>query len=160
MSLPLHSATDHEAGDAAAERDGNEVALVVVDPVVVDAGEALGLAPRLHAHQRATLRSLFADTIDFQALTPGRHWRAATASEVVDQIVLGQWFDPDDDIQRLESVSTSQLPGREHVDYRLRVRNADGDHIVEQQAYYNTDGARITWMRVLCSGYLKLGDDS
>lgn len=141
MSLPLHSATDHETGDAAAK-----------------AGERFARA--LAAKDSATLRSLIADTIDFQALTPGRHWQAATASEVVDQIVLGKWFEPDDDIQRLESVSTSQLPGREHVDYRLRVRNADGDHVVEQQAYYNTDGARITWMRVLCSGYLKLGDDS
>ncbi len=141
MSLPLHSATDHEAGNASA-----------------NAGERFARA--LAAKDSATLRSLFAESIDFQALTPGRHWQAATASEVVDQIVLGKWFEPDDDIQRLESVSTSQLPGREHVDYRLRVRNDDGDHVVEQQAYYNTDGERITWMRVLCSGYLKLGDDS
>ena len=141
MGLPLHSATDHQADDAAART-----------------GERFARA--LAAKDSATLRSLFADTIDFQALTPGRHWQAATASDVVDQIVLGKWFEPDDDIQRLESVSTSHLPGREHVDYRLRVRNADGDHVVEQQAYYNTDGARITWMRVLCSGYLTLGDDS
>jgi hypothetical protein len=141
MSLPLHSATDHDA-DVASSRTGER------------------FARALAAKDRATLRSLFADTVDFQALTPGRHWSAGTAGEVVDQIVLGKWFDPSDDIQRLESVSTSQLPGREHVDYRLRVRNADGDHVVEQQIYYDTDGARITWMRVLCSGYLKLGDDN
>src|SRR5258706_16474152 len=85
MSLPLHSATDHEAGDAAAE-----------------AGERFARA--LAAKDSATLRSLFADTIDFQALTPGRHRRAATASEAGDQIVLGQGFDPDDQSQRLESV--------------------------------------------------------
>jgi hypothetical protein len=141
MSLPLHSATDHGA-----------------DVVSARTGERFARA--LAAKDRATLCSLFADTVDFQALTPGRHWSAGTASEVVDQIVLGKWFDPTDDIQGLESVSTSQLPGREHVDYRLRVRNADGDHVVEQQIYYDTDGARITWMRVLCSGYLKLGDDN
>jgi len=140
MSLPLHSATDHRADDASAM-----------------VGERFARA--LAAKDSPTLHSLFADTVDFQALTPGRHWQAATVGEVVDQIVLGKWFDPGDDIQQLESVSTSQLPGREHVDYRVRVRNADGDHVVEQQAYYNTDGARITWMRVLCSGYLKLGED-
>jgi hypothetical protein len=141
MSLPLHSATDHRADDAAAR-----------------AGERFASA--LAAKDSAALRSLFADNIDFQALTPGRHWQAATAGEVVDQILLGKWFEPSDDIQRLESVSTSKLPGREHMDYRLRVRNADGNHVVEQQAYYITDGARITWMRVLCSGYLKLGEES
>jgi hypothetical protein len=139
--MALHSATGHRAADASAT-----------------AGERFARA--LAAKDSATLHSLFADTVDFQALTPGRHWQAGTASEVVDQIMLGKWFDPGDDIQRLESVSTSQLPGREHVDYRMRVRNADGDHLVEQQAYYNTDGARITWMRVLCSGYLKLGNDN
>ncbi len=67
--------------------------------------------------------------------------------------MLGTWFDPGSDIQALESVSCRQLPGREHVSYLLRVRNADGDHLVEQQAYYDAGGARISWLRVLCSGY-------
>ena len=52
----------------------------------------------------------------------------------------------------------ASCPGREHVSYLLRVRNAHGDYLVEQQAYYNTDGARITWMRVLCSGYRPLAE--
>ena len=141
MSLPLDSAIDRQAGDASAM-----------------AGERFARA--VAAKDSGTLRSLFADIIDFQALTPGRHWQATTPSEIVDQIVLGKWYNPDDHIEHLESVSTSQLPGREHVEYRVRVRNADGDHVVEQQAYYNTDGARITWMRVLCSGYLKIGEDT
>src|SRR5258707_7925256 len=80
MSLPLHSATDHEAGDAAAK-----------------AGERFARA--LAAKDSATLRSLIADTVDFQALTPGRHWRAAPAREVVHQIVLGEWVETDDHIQ-------------------------------------------------------------
>jgi hypothetical protein len=42
---------------------------------------------------------------------------------------------------------------REHVAYRLRVRNAEGEFLVEQQAYYHVTGGRIDWMRVLCSGY-------
>src|SRR5260221_3742061 len=113
MSLPLHSATDHEAGDAAAK-----------------AGEHFARA--LAAKDSATLRSLIADTVDFQALTPGRHWQAATSSEVVDQIVLGKWFETDDDIQRLESASTSQLSGGEHVDHPLPPRNADGGPLLDQ----------------------------
>jgi hypothetical protein len=35
----------------------------------------------------------------------------------------------------------------------MRVRRSGGDHLVEQQAYYSTESGRITWMRVLCSGY-------
>src|SRR5258708_13966707 len=86
MSLPLHSATDHEAGNASA-----------------NAGERFARA--LATKDSATLRSLFSDTIDFQALTPGRHWQAATASDLVDQIVLCKWFEPAADIHRLESVT-------------------------------------------------------
>jgi hypothetical protein len=42
---------------------------------------------------------------------------------------------------------------REHVAYRMRVHRSGSDHLVEQQAYYSTEGGRIIWMRVLCSGY-------
>ena len=51
------------------------------------------------------------------------------------------------------SVTTGRVSEREHVAYRMRVRRSGGDHLVEQQAYYSTEGGRITWMRVLCSGY-------
>ena len=51
------------------------------------------------------------------------------------------------------SVSSGRVLGRQHVAYRVRVRRAGRDYLVEQQAYYNAEGPRITWMRVLCSGY-------
>ena len=106
------------------------------------------------------LGALLADRIDFQALTPGRHWKAATAGEVVEGIILGHWFGAGDQIERLCSVSPAgQVAGREHVAYRVRVRRGDGDYLVEQQAYYNTDSTRITWMRVLCSGYQAFRED-
>jgi hypothetical protein len=119
------------------------------------AGERFARA--LAAKDSAACRALLADPIDFQALTPGTHWQASAHREVVDDIIFGKWFDADDHIEALESVSGTRLPGgREHVRYQLLVHNSDGKHLVEQQAYYNTDGERITWMRVLCSGYQKL----
>ena len=36
------------------------------------------------------------------------------------------WFGAGNDIEALESLSTARLPGREHVSYLLRIRNADG----------------------------------
>jgi hypothetical protein len=138
MSLPRRSATDHGVAGPAA------------DP----AGERFARA--LAAKDATAFRALLADPIDFQALTPGRHWQASSPGEVVGDVILGRWFGAGDDIEALESLRTARLPGREHVSYLLRVRNADGEHLVEQQAYYNTDGERITWMRILCSGYQKL----
>lgn len=115
------------------------------------AGERFARA--LAAKDGAALCALLADNIDFQALTPGRHWQATTPEQVVDDFILGHWFDAGDQIQGLLSVTTGRVSDRHHVAYRMRVRNADGEFLVEQQAYYTVDGERIDWMRVLCSGY-------
>jgi hypothetical protein len=99
------------------------------------------------------LRAVLAGTIDFQALTPRRHWAASTGREVADEIVLGHWFGPGADVAEVCSVTTGQVADTAHVAYRLRVRESGTEYLVEQQAYYRADGPRITWMRVLCSGY-------
>jgi hypothetical protein len=122
------------------------------------AGERFARA--LGRKDRDALCALLADPIDFQGLTPGRHWQAATGRQLVEEIILGRWFDAGDDILELCSVTTGQVVDREHVAYRLRVRTEGRDYLVEQQAYYRTEGPRITWMRVLCSGYQPLAADS
>jgi hypothetical protein len=99
------------------------------------------------------LVELFADPLDFQALTPGRHWQTASARQAVEDFVLGHWFAPEDEIRSLLSVETAEVGDRERVTYRLAVTNPDGDFVVEQQAYYSVDESRISWIRMLCSGY-------
>jgi hypothetical protein len=118
---------------------------------MMTAGERFAQA--LAAKDSAALCALLADVVDFQALTPGRHWRATTGRQVTEEIILGQWFGPGDDIADLCSVRSGQVADREHVAYRMRVRRSGSDYLVEQQAYYNTEGGHITWMRILCSGY-------
>jgi ketosteroid isomerase-like protein len=133
MSPPPRSATDNGT------------------PGPASAGECFARA--LAAKDAAALCALLADQIDFQALTPGRHWQAGTAEEAVREIILARWFGEGDDITELCSVTSGRVLDREHVAYRVRVRRSGRDHLVEQQAYYLTNGPRITWMRVLCSGY-------
>jgi hypothetical protein len=110
-------------------------------------------ARAIAAKDRTRLCSVLADPIDFRALTPQRYWEATSATEVVDQIILGQWFDSGDHIQELCSVTAANVSDRHHVAYRMRVRNADGEFYVEQQAYFRVKGDRIDWLRILCSGY-------
>lgn len=110
-------------------------------------------ARALASKDRASMCALLTDPVDFQALTPRKHWQAAEPGQVGD-VILGTWFGPGDDIEAALAFSNSSLPGRERVSYQLRVRNADGVYVVEQQAYYNTEGGRISWLRILCSGYL------
>jgi len=118
---------------------------------VPTAGERFARA--LAAKDSEALCGLLADTVDFQALTPGRHWQASTGRQAVEGIILAHWFDAEDEIAELCSVTAGRVSDREHVAYRVRVRRSGRDYLVEQQAYYDTDGPRITWMRILCSGY-------
>ena len=115
------------------------------------AGERFARA--VAAKDAAALAATLADGIDFQALTPGRHWQAAGPRQVAEEIVLGHWFGPGATITGLAGLTGGQVGGRQHVAYRLQVTRDGRDYLVEQQAYYDTDGDRISWMRVLCSGY-------
>ena len=121
-------------------------------------GDSVGtrFAQALAAKDADGLRRVLAPAVDFKALTPGKFWEATDADELVEQVLLGTWFEPTDEIEALERVETDVVGGRERVGYRLRVRNGDGAHAVEQQAYYETDGERISWLRVLCSGYQQI----
>jgi hypothetical protein len=103
------------------------------------------------------LCAALAGTVDFQALTPRRHWQASTGRQAAEEIILGQWFDSQTRILELCSVVTGQVADIAHIAYRMRVRRDGSDYLVEQQAYYRTDGSRITWMRVLCSGFQPIG---
>jgi hypothetical protein len=48
---------------------------------------------------------------------------------------------------------TGRMVDRDRVAWRFAVTTPDGPHLVEQQAYYSTTDGRISWMRVLCSGF-------
>ncbi|NUP47421.1 MAG: hypothetical protein HOW97_08910 [Catenulispora sp.] len=121
---------------------------------IKDESTGLRFARALAAKDQDALRRCLAEEIDFQALTPGRHWQATSAAEVVEEIVLGSWFEDGTRIQALRSASDEPVVRRRRLVYELLVANADGEFHVEQQAYYQCgEDGRITWMRMLCAGY-------
>jgi hypothetical protein len=69
-------------------------------------------------------RELLAPDVDFRALTPDKFWEASSASEVVDDVILGRWLEPTDRIDALE-----------------------------QPAYFTVADGRIAWLRIMCSGF-------
>lgn len=117
--------------------------------------EAIGerFARAVAAKDPATLLDVLAHDVDFRGLTPGRCWEAASAAEVVHDVVLGAWFDAGDHVDELVDVQTGTVADRGRVAYRLRVTNGSGTFLVEQQAYFGVDDGRISWLRVLCSGF-------
>jgi hypothetical protein len=108
----------------------------------------------LAARDPAALRSLFGSELDFRGLTPGRLWEASTPDALVNDVILGAWFEPGDVIDRIESVQAGQVGTRTRIGYQLHVTNASGSFTVEQQAFLDLTGGKITWLRVLCSGFV------
>jgi hypothetical protein len=99
------------------------------------------------------LLELLASDIDFGGMTPGRFWEATSADELVNDVIFGRWFSTTDHIEAIEAVDRDVVVDRERVGYRLRVKNDDGEFLVEQQAYFAVADDRIAWLRIMCSGY-------
>jgi hypothetical protein len=99
------------------------------------------------------LLDVLAPDVDFRAMTPGRFWEATNAKEIVDDVILGRWFDPSDHIDALENVESETVADCERVIYRFHVTNPDGGFIVEQSAYFEVVDDRISWLRIMCAGY-------
>jgi hypothetical protein len=108
----------------------------------------------LAAKDAAALRSLFGSEVDFRGLTPGRVWEARAPVALVNDVILGSWFEPGDVIQRIESVQSGRVGTRTRIGYRLRVENPGGTFTVEQQAFCELTNGKITWLRMLCSGFV------
>ena len=118
-------------------------------------GQDLGrrFAEAIAARDSAGLSSLLAPEVDFRALTPRKFWEASSPAEVLD-VVFANWFEEQDHIDALVDVSSgTPVEDTQHVGYRFAITNPDGEHTVEQQAYYRTEDDRISYLRIVCSGY-------
>jgi hypothetical protein len=122
------------------------------DGVVTELGERFVRA--IAAKDAPAMLDLLHPEVDFRAMTPSRFWEASSASALVDDIVFGRWFAPGDHIDAVEAIETDTVAVRYRVGYRFRVTNADGTFTVEQQAYFEVHEGRITWLRIMCAGYL------
>jgi hypothetical protein len=112
-------------------------------------------AKALAAKDEAGVRAVMTADLDFRAMTPGRFWEAHSHDELID-VLFGDWLEPSDEVVALLSTTAGTVSTRHHVAYRLRLRNADGDSLMEQQMYYDVVGDRIGWARVMCSGFVRV----
>ena len=69
-------------------------------------------------------------------------------------MIFGSWFESGDVIREIESLEHGSVCTRNRIGYRARVENAGGTFTVEQQAFCDLVDGKITWLRVLCSGFL------
>ena len=104
----------------------------------------------------AGLKGLLRSDVDFRAMTPGKFWEATDVDVIVDETMLGTWFDPKRQITEILAVETDSIGSLDRVGYRFKVKRPEGDFVIEQQAYYETDGEKISWLRIMCSGFIPL----
>jgi hypothetical protein len=117
-----------------------------------DLGERFARA--VAAQDAAVLKELLAPRVNFRALTPGRYWEIDDADAVVDDVILGTCFSPERSITRILKLDCDSVGIVERVGYRFRVDLPDGEFIVEQQAYLKTQNDKVSWLRILCSGFV------
>jgi hypothetical protein len=93
--------------------------------------------------------------IDFRAMTPNRFWEAEGAVDV--GTILRQWLeDPDEEVHEIEATEPVAIEGTARVGWLVRISDADGPHVFEQQAYVTERDGQIDWLRVICSGWIPL----
>ena len=119
------------------------------------AGERFARA--IAAKDAPALLEVLAPYVDFRAMTPGRVWEGGSARQIVDEVILGTWFETSDEIKSVDRIETEPVADRMRVIYRFNVTNPDGKFLVEQSAYYETTDDRISWLRIMCAGYLRVG---
>lgn len=111
------------------------------------------------ADDEAALLDVLDPSVDFRALTPGGDWEASTSADAA-AIVLGRWFAQPRRIEAIERVDHAEVGERQRTGYRFSATTADGHAVVEQQAYFDVVNDRITWLRILCTGFQPTAGDS
>jgi len=96
------------------------------------------------------LAGYFSAETRFRALVP-RGLREASTPEEASQYFQG-WFGSADRIELVDSRSEPMVD-RQHMAWRLRVHDAAGQRLVEQQVYATVHGSKFTAFDLLCSGF-------
>lgn len=88
--------------------------------------------------------------IEFRALTPRRTWEPGTPDEVV--ATLRTWFGPAD-VEQVLAIDSDVIGDRLRVGYCFRGTRDGAAFVIEQQAYYEVRDGRLSWVRLVCSGF-------
>lgn len=118
-------------------------------------GVATAFVEAIVARDLERAAALLHPEVDFRAMTPSRVWEAQDPAGVVE--VLRAWFeDPDEEVHGVEETEPVSIVDRVRVGWLVRISDADGPHVFEQQAYVRERDGLIDWMRVMCSGWIVL----
>jgi hypothetical protein len=124
-----------------------------------ESGLASALVEAIVAQNVTRAVALLHPDVSFRAMTPNRFWEAEGAAGV--EAIFRQWFeDPDEEVHGIEATEPVSIVETMRVGWLVRISDADGPHVFEQQAYVRERDGQIDWMRVMCSGWIPLTEPS
>ena len=126
----------------------------VGDDLASDHGLGTVFLAALARRESPTIEDCLHPEARFRALIPPGVREAETAQQAT--AYLRRWFG-DADHHELVAGRATTVGDRLHVAYRLRLPDADGWQVVEQQAYCDVQDGKITRMDLLCSGFRPCG---
>ena len=120
---------------------------------------AAAFADAILARDFALATALLHPEIDFRAMTPSRVWEAESPAGV--ENVLREWLDdPDEEVEYISATDPAVIENTTRVGWLVRMSDAEGPQIFEQQAYIRERDGQIGWMRVMCSGAIPRTESS
>lgn len=96
------------------------------------------------------VRALLDPEVDFCALTPSRTWDPRTPEEVVD--VVRRWFGSVV-VDQVLAIDVDLVGDRPRLRHRFLGRRDGVPFVIEQLAYFEVRDHRLTWVRLVCSGF-------
>jgi hypothetical protein len=104
----------------------------------------------LAAQDFDALQAIFLPVVRFRALVPSGERFGQTATEAAGW--LRRWFGSADTLEVMQSACTPVFD-RLYLNYRMRVHDEKGWHVIEQHAYCVLQGDQIADMWLICSGF-------
>ena len=115
------------------------------------------LVEAIVAQDLSRAASLLHPEIDFRAMTPRKVWEADGPAEI--EAIFRKWFaSPGEEIHSIEATESATIQDATRVGWTVRISDADGPSVFEQQAYVRERDGRIGWLRVMCSGWRPLDE--
>jgi len=123
-------------------------------PITTESTFAVGAAllDTLARRDLDGIAACLAPSVRFRALLPSRDVDLVGPDGVVAE--FRRWFGSPDDRFELVDASVAGIGPRLHLRWVVRMSNAAGSRLVEQDAFLDADGSNITTIRLLCSGFV------
>ncbi|WP_460819382.1 nuclear transport factor 2-like protein [Nocardioides korecus] len=107
----------------------------------------------LSRRDRDGMLALLAPTVRMRGMAPGRSWRTNDAHELVDDILLRDFFGPEVTIEEVSWLGFREIVDRNSAGYHLCLRRGDERLDCEQHTFFDIEGGLIYGSMLTCSGF-------